>query len=1022
MNTWQRQAGRALAVTGLIAGVVYLGWRVLCSGNGAPWWLSVPTLSVEALGVVATALLTWAMWWSPLERWNPDLEPYAALDVRASFEAEQVTVMVRAGTREDWQVRATLIAARRLHGVGDVVLVDPRAQPTLTALAAALGIRHLSRLSEPTSPLDDAVDPGAPRDTAVAPGDLNGLELMGRHCRTPLLLVLDAGDIAHPDILVRLRPFIDPSAPADRAAVAIVQAVGVTAAGVAAEDHSVEYLGTGRHRLDVDRRVLGPSLGARGVALFAGSGALVRTDALCATTPGTASPELAQLSVMAQLFASGWLIVTPVSTPLVAVSDIANAEDLEDTQVAEASAARSAVWGAGGALRSTELTGAQRLALLAWAVRPLAGIRRSAITALVCAVLLSGRMPFSPSATAVFGLWLPWLVCTSLGLSVMSGGMLRVGDRTRGASSTIGASWRGWATPNGRVQPRTRALGEAFGLHHGVSQSAAAAALCIALGLRGISDSVSYTLRPVPGAHLALLLPLALGVLCALLETLQLLVHPTSSRRAVRLTTGWTCTLEASDNIIRLDAGIVDITPVGAGLIVEPELAERAGIEIGDIVRCRSVRTTAPTGGDHVLIESITGVVRNARLDLGGRQRFGLRFVPAASQPQAEPQAETEVDAANRATADALSELCVIQPALTRLTRGITPVGPPPDAQILIDATPTGSRRWGLRTAALLAVAGAVASSTTHPALAVADAEVAGRVGVEGAVVTVACALEAGADGRFGTSDDLWAAPRSAVSGPDGTYELTVTGTICWEVVALPAGSLVRVDDAELAALTTPQVIDPSTGRGVSLTPVSEAVDARTVEGVDGTVHGSVVTDGGAPVPGAHVTLYDAGGTVLDRVATEPDGSFVVGLPIGTPARFGVSDLPVGLMPITSSGPLGFGQLFESGGGWKPAAGVVRVTERGSRSDDVGGDSDWTDARTVRLLPAPSSVELRTSMTSRAQAAQAVTSTSALVVIALGLLLGLAVVLGSLMPYSRRQPRVVAAPALQSGSPDFAIR
>ncbi|HAN36915.1 MAG TPA: hypothetical protein DCQ52_16275, partial [Acidimicrobiaceae bacterium] len=56
----------------------------------------------------------------------------------------------------------------------------------------------------------------------------------------------------------------------------------------------------------------------------------------------------------------------------------------------------------------------------------------------------------------------------------------------------------------------------------------------------------------------------------------------------------------------------------------------------------------------------------------------------------------------------------------------------------------------------------------TEPATGAADAPVP----VPGAVVVGVCSLEAGADGAWGTSDDIYSAPVAVVTDADGNYQI----------------------------------------------------------------------------------------------------------------------------------------------------------------------------------------------------------------------------------------------------------
>ena len=59
-------------------------------------------------------------------------------------------------------------------------------------------------------------------------------------------------------------------------------------------------------------------------------------------------------------------------------------------------------------------------------------------------------------------------------------------------------------------------------------------------------------------------------------------------------------------------------------------------------------------------------------------------------------------------------------------------------------------------------------------------------VPLPGAVVVAVCSLGAGPDGAWGTSDDEYGEPVSAITGVDGSYQLDLVGEACWATVAPP--------------------------------------------------------------------------------------------------------------------------------------------------------------------------------------------------------------------------------------------
>mgnify|MGYP006949489984 CR=1 FL=1 len=81
---------RTCALVGLVAGGLYLVWRVTATMAGVPPWLSLPMLAVDVIGVASVALLTWALWPSV------DGRPTYAVDDDTPID---VVTVVRAGAQ-----------------------------------------------------------------------------------------------------------------------------------------------------------------------------------------------------------------------------------------------------------------------------------------------------------------------------------------------------------------------------------------------------------------------------------------------------------------------------------------------------------------------------------------------------------------------------------------------------------------------------------------------------------------------------------------------------------------------------------------------------------------------------------------------------------------------------------------------------------------------------------------------------------------------------------------------------------
>lgn len=760
-----RFIGRVLGIAGLLTAVPYLVWRVVGSLDGTAAWLSVPALLVEVVGLAASALLIWALWPTPTAAGTP----------RAAGSVGSVAdVVVRVDRQADHEVLATLVGLLGVHARGQVIVVDRSGRPTVAAMAA----RHGAALVP-----CDAVDPGC-------------LAAASALVRTPRFLLLDAGDVPSPGIVTTLSPHLG-------ARVAIVQGRGASFAVDSAE-HGHDHL----HEAAFEWSGLNPALGARGAAMWTGSGSIVRTEAVRGMSVGHESAIMTHAVLGAALQASGWEIVAPDTTPVVAHRRVRDQVTADRERTDRIRAAAAVVFGRVGALRAAGMPWRRRAALVAWAVKPLSPFRRLAFVAVVVASLLAGQVPLQASGHELLVLWLPTYATLTVSLSLLSRRTLRLGDRVRWSLQAVGSAVAA-------VRPRR--------IDRPVpGPSVVVAVLTAVLVLRALSERFVGGLPRLDTEPLTVLVLTVLWLLALTLEVMRILARRSTERRVARFGAALSAALD--DRPVQ----VVDLTALGAGVVHHRALTPGATVVL---------ETTLPTSTG-ITTANLPCIVRNCSRTRDGEWRIGLEFL--------------EVDPA---AADALAEFCSVEPMWERLgaLRPVESTGP----RVFVDgqaesARPAGARS-GLvvRALALLALVGAAATSGTVEAVdetlqsvegivvldtdVPVDEQVATDIGVSGVLVVTVCSLSPGEDQQWGTSDDIYDQPSLTETNAFGEYQLAVTGEACWatadpvlgETGAMEFVPLAMVADADTGGVLTvsaPPVVEAD--RGVALVAAQQVVEA----------------------------------------------------------------------------------------------------------------------------------------------------------------------------------------------------
>jgi hypothetical protein len=608
-----------LASVGLLAAVAYLVWRAGWSWEGARWWLTWPLLFAEVAAAAGGALLAWALW--PRRR--------STVAGRAPLPGA-VDVVVRADGHPDAELRATLISVRRVFGIERVHVAT--AGPTARLHQAAADHRG--------SVLELAADDPA---ALVACSSLTA----------PWVLLLDAGDVLADDVLLRCADVITGDVGAVQVAV------------TSSEGDSAEHQADGHHELHAERVSILPALGDRGTAFITESVTLLRTEALAAGAARRGHREQAAWRTTLALWRKGWRVVTTVGAPAAVRVSRRDAHDVLEDRTVRAGAARELVLGRDGALFGRGWSPRQRLSMLAWSVRPLAGFRRTVMMIVIAGSLLAGRAPFRLDPVPLALGFLPAFVLVPLGLFLLSDYSLRPGDRTRWSLRTLGPAWRSLAMPPAGTDLQVVSPTPIFAAH--LAPASVVVLISVIVAMRGVSERLTGALHEFPERDLVLLLLAALWLLAMALDSLRLL----GVGRALRSSNRRPAALPAE---VGDDTGfVVDLSIGGAGVVLPhaPLPGERM-----------TMRMAIPHSSGCTTAE-LPVIIRHVRRDLGGQWLVGTEFTSVPSS-----------------ATDALAEYAVVDPAITRLQTGRSPAANPPRT----------ARNAALRTVAFSGLLGAFVS------------------------------------------------------------------------------------------------------------------------------------------------------------------------------------------------------------------------------------------------------------------------------------------------------------------------
>lgn len=617
------------------AGSAYLLWRALTTLDGVPRWLAWPALAIEVVGWVGLVA------WLGVLRRPGDVVPVA----RRPTPAPRTDVFVRIDAHPLPHLLTTLAGVRNVRGVESITLLASQHRPDLLAVASEHGLSVLE--------VDRAFD-AAGLTAALTGGS------------SPWLLVLDAGDVPRPDVLVLLAPCLD-----DPYVAAVVGRVGQRST------ESAEHDQRGRHERRFERELLAPS--AAPAALIAGSGTLMRRWAVAHVGVPTGSRRGVEMRLSTRLRSAGFAVLAPTEPVAVRERGMSTAGEVRAIRRLETAGALELLRSRDGPVLSLRLRRRDRLAVAAALVRPLSGLRRAAFSLVLLASLLSGRLPLDARWWELAAVWTPAAVVGWLAARRATGAGLAWGERARWSFSTMGAAVLALVGP-GR-SPAGTELTRQTGLRGRVAADRTVTALLVLLAATMaavvVSDRRGGPLPTMAPADRAVLLAVGLWSVLVIMAVLRCLPGTQTARRSLRVRLG------EPGRVGDYRATICDLTPFGAGAIIEgTDLSQP--IAAGERVR---VSFAVPTRSGRRTFVTASALVRTARRTPVGFV-CGLEFADL-----------------DFASSDALYEYCeVVSP------EGAAPSAPStrPPVDELVTPAP---RRLLVRTAASTALLAGVAAT-----------------------------------------------------------------------------------------------------------------------------------------------------------------------------------------------------------------------------------------------------------------------------------------------------------------------
>jgi cellulose synthase (UDP-forming) len=392
---------RAIVVTAVVVGAVYLLWRIGWTRDGTQ------------------PVLFWRLWLAELVIWISLLRyAHDAWELRSTPRENPgdtpVDIVVVCREEPPEVVRATLLGCRAIHHPHRTVVVDTTGRDDLARWAGELGAELF---------VADGLGPDDPLEA--------GLASVLRHLRNELVTVLAADHVPLPGLLDELTgDFTDPSVWLAQGR----QAFYGPSPG--------EYRGSATEA-ELLFRVLLPGKNAHGAAYWCGSGAVVRRTALDELHTMLTDADAPGFRLSIAALGRGWRS-TYHAAPVVLTLTRPDLDGFIAQHAITAQGELRVLRTAQNPLFARGLRLNQRLSYLGTLVTYLSGLRRLALVWILCATLVTGALPVRADPLWLLGMWGLWMGLASIASQVLGRG---VGGTLTGARHRwllIGAYCSAW--------------------------------------------------------------------------------------------------------------------------------------------------------------------------------------------------------------------------------------------------------------------------------------------------------------------------------------------------------------------------------------------------------------------------------------------------------------------------------------------------------------------------------------------------------------------------------------------------